>query len=213
MSEIKTAVTSYIKGLADISAKLITRPAEFFKAMPKNNGYMAPLLYVVIASLLGTVLSIFISMVARGAGIHYLSMAAIWLIIVPMISVILSFFAAGICYVIWNFTGSKENFETSYRCLAYTHVLMPIAILLSIVPYLGLLGIAWWLFIMVVATKEVHKASIKPALIAFGIIAALAGLTYYNSVSSALQSKKHLEEFTRQLQQMPGSPDLDSRER
>ena len=212
MSDIKLNVKSYLKGLADISVKLISRPAEFFKEMPKIDGYMAPLLYVVIASLLGTVLSILISMISRGAGIHYFGMAAIWLIIVPMISVILSFFGAGICYVIWNFSGSRENFETSYRCFAYTHVLIPVTILLSIVPYFGLLGIAWWLYMMVVVTREVHKAPIKPALIAFGIIAVLSGLAYYSSVSSTLKSKKHLEEFTKQLQQMPGSPDSGRRE-
>jgi hypothetical protein len=119
----------------------------------------------------------------------------------------LSFFVAGICFAIWTFTGSKENYETSYRCLAYPQILFPISILLSIVPYLGLLGIAWWLYLMVIATKEVHKIPIQPALLVFGIIAASSGLVYYNSVSSEMKSKEHLQEFTKELQKMPGKSD------
>ena len=207
MNESKVTVQSYIKGLIDLAIKLIVKPVDFFQAMPKIGGLIEPLLYVVITSMLGVVLMAVESSVTRGAGMHDLGMLAIGLIIVPLITVILSFFVAGICFAIWAFTGSKENYETSYRCLAYTQILFPISILLSIVPYLGLLGIAWWLYLMVIATKEVHKIPVQPALLVFGIIAASSGLVYYSSVSSEMKSKEHLQEFTKELQKMPGKSD------
>jgi len=40
-------------------------------------------------------------------------------------------------------------------------------------------------------------------LLVFGAIAVLSGLVYYSSVSSALKSKEHLQELTRELQKMP----------
>jgi hypothetical protein len=200
-------VQTYIKGLIDLAIQLIAKPVDFFKTMPKSGGLLDPLLYVVMTALLGVVLSTIESFLTRGAGVHDLGMLAIWLIIVPVIAAILSFFVAAICFAIWTFTGSNESYETSYRCLAYMHVLMPITILLSFVPYLGLLGIAWWLYLMVIATREVHKISINPALLIFGFIAALSGLVYCSSVSSAINSKEHLKEFTKELQKIPGMND------
>ena len=207
MNDSKVTVQTWIRGLIDLSIKLIVKPAEFFRNMPKTGGLIDPLLYVVMVSMLGVVLSAVESSVFHGAGLHDLAMLAIWLVTVPLIAVILSFFVAGICFAIWSFTGSKESYEASYRCLAYMHVVMPVTILLGIVPYLGLLGIAWWLYLMVIATREVHKTPIKPALLVFGIIAALSGLVYYNSVSSAMKSKQRLQEFTKELQRMPGTSD------
>lgn len=207
MNDSKVTVPTYIKGLINLSIKLIAKPVDFFQTMPKTGGLIDPLLYVVMASLLGVVLSAVESSVSHGVGLHDLAMLAIWLITVPLIAVILSFFVAGISYTIWSFTGSNESYMTSYRCLAYMHIVLPTTILLGIVPYLGLLGIAWWLYLMVIATREVHRTPIKPALLIFGIIAALSGLVYYSSVSSAIKSKQHLLELTKELQRMPGKSD------
>ena len=205
MNESKVTAQIYFRGLADLAINLVLKPADFFRSMPKTGGVIDPLLYVVMTALLGVVLSSVESSLSHGAGVHDLGMLAIWLIIVPLIAVIMSFFVAGVCFAIWSFTGSNESYQTSYRCLAYMHILMPITILISFVPYLGLLGIAWWLYLMVIATREVHKIPVKPALLVFGIIAALSGLVYYTSVSSEMKSKEHLKEFTKELQKMPGT--------
>ena len=205
MNDFKATTQAYFKGLKALVIKLIVKPDDFFRSMPKDGGYLEPLSFVVLATLLGVLLNAVEMLVTRGVG---LSMVAIWLLTVPLIMVILSFFFSGICYAAWSFMGSKENFETSYRCVAYMQILFPIMILLSIVPYLALLGIAWWLYLMVIATREVHKVSVKPALLVFGVIAALSGLIYYNSVSSAIESKERLEEFTKELKKMPGTSDM-----
>jgi hypothetical protein len=208
MNESKITSQICIKGLIDLAIKLVVNPVDFFRTMPRTGGVIDPLLYVVMTALLGVVLSAVESSVSYGAGIHDLGMLAIWLIMAPLIAAILSFFVAAICFAIWTFTGSSESYETSYRCVAYMHILMPITILLSFVPYLGLLGIAWWLYLMVIATREVHNIPVRPALLIFGIIAALSGLVYYSSVSSEMKSREHLKEFTKELQKMPGRSDM-----
>jgi len=208
MNESKFTLQNYLKGFKDLAIKLVTNPVEFYREMPKTGGMIDPLLFVVLTALLGVVINAAESYISYGAGLHDLGMMAMWLILAPLITVILSFFAAAVCFAIWTFTGSGESYETSYRCLAYAHILLPISILLSFVPYLGLLGIAWWLYLMVIATREVHNISIKPALLIFGIIAALSGLVYYSSVSSTLRSKEHLREFTKELQKMPANGEM-----
>lgn len=202
------AVKSYFKGLIGIAIKLIADPADFFRTMPKIGGLLDPMFYLVMTVLLDVMLISVASFVTHGAGVNDLGMLVGSLIIAPLIAVILSFFVAGIFFAIWSFMGSKESYETSYRCLAYTQITIPVAILISLVPYLGLLGIAWWLYLMVTATREVHKLPAKPALLVFGIIAALSGLAYYDSVSSAIKAKERLQEFTRELQKMPDQRDM-----
>jgi hypothetical protein len=116
MNESKVA--AYLKGFKDLITRLIVKPADFFKTMPKTGGLIEPLLYVVVTTMFGVVLGAVGSSVSHGAGLHDLSQMAIGLIIAP-----------------------------------------------------------------------------------------LTGLIYYNSVSSAMKSKEHLEEFTKELQKMPGKND------
>jgi len=196
-----------IKRLINLAIALIVKPADFYRVMPKTGGLLDPMFYLVMTVLLDVMLISVESFVIHGAGVNDLGMLAGGLIVGPLVAVILSFFVAGIFYAIWSFIGSNESYETSYRCLAYMQILSPITILLSIVPYLGLLGIAWGLYLMVIATREVHKLPAKPALLVFGVIAALSGLLYYNSVSSAIAAKERLQEFNKELQRMPGTSD------
>jgi len=201
------AVKSYFKGLADIAIKLIATPVDFFRTMPKSGGLIDPMFFLVVTVLIDVIVIFVESFVKHGVSVYGLGMLVVTLIIISMIAVILSFFVAGILYAIWSFMGSNENYETSYRCMAYMQIIVPIAILVSVVPYLGLLCIAWWLYLMVTATLVVHNLPAKPALLVFGIIAALGGLAYYSSVSSAIKAREHLQEFTRELQRMPGTND------
>jgi hypothetical protein len=203
----KDTVKTYFKGQVDIAIKLIASPVDFFRAMPKSGGLLDPVLFLILTVLIDVILVFVESFVKHGAGAYGFGMLVGALVIVSLIAVILSFFAAGILYAIWSFMGSKESYETSYRCMAYMQIVVPFAILISVVPYLGLLGIAWWLYLMVIATMTVHDLPVKPALLVFGIIAALIGLAYYSSVSSAIKAREHLQEFTRELQKMPGTND------
>jgi hypothetical protein len=200
-------VKSYFKGLTDIAIRLITTPVDFFKSMPKSGGLLDPMLFLVVTVLIEVILIFVESFVKHGVGVYGLGMLVGTMVIISIIALILSFFVAGIIYAIWSFMGSNESYETSYRCMAYIQIIVPIAILISVVPYLGLLCIAWWLYLMVTATTVVHNLPVKPALLVFGIIAALVGLAYFSSVSSAIKAKEHMQEFTRELQKMPGAND------
>ena len=201
------AVKSYFKGLIDQAIKLIINPVEFFRTMPKSGGLIEPMFFLVVTVLVDVVLVFVESFVSHGAGMYGLGMLGISLFIVPIIAVILSLFVAGIFYVVWSFMGSGESYEASFRCLAYMQSIVPVTILISIVPYLALLGIAWWFFLMVIATREAHNLPVKPALLVFGVIAVLASLVYYSSVTSGIRDKERLQEIARELQKVPGQRD------
>ena len=194
-----------IKRLIGYALKLIIEPGEFFRTMPKSGGIQEPLAYIILTVWLDVFLIAIETFIKHGVGTYNLSILLGSLILFPLIVVILSFFVGGIFYAAWLFMGSQENYETSYRCMAFMQILVPITILLSLFSYMGLLGIAWWLYLMVVATKIVHKLPIKHALIVFGCIAAISALIYYSSVSSSIKTNEHLQEFTDGLQRMPSN--------
>jgi len=203
MQNLIASAQAYVKRLMGFALKLITKPGEFFRTMPKTGGVREPLVYILLAVWLDVLLISIETFVKHGVGGNNLAILLGSLIIFPIIGAILSFFIGGIFYTAWSFMGSKENYETSYRCLAYMQILVPITIMLSFVPYLGLLGIAWWFYLMLAATRIVHGLPIKHALLVFGGVAALSGLIYYVSVSSSIEAKEHLQEFTEELQKMP----------
>jgi len=203
MHNLIVSARAYVKRLASFALQIIINPDEFFRSMPKTGGVQESLVYVLLTVWLDVMLIAIETLIKHGLGTNNLAILLGSLIILPLIGVILSFFIGGVFYVAWSFMGSKENYVTSYRCMAYMHVLVPITISLSFVPYLGLLGIVWWFYLMVVATKIVHDLPIKHALIVFGSISAIAGLIYYISVSSAIETKEHLQEFSEELQRMP----------
>ena len=203
MQNLFAFVRIYIKRLIDNTFKLIVKPGQFFRTMPKTGGVLESLVYILLMVWASVLLVAIESFISRGVSANNLAMLLGALVIFPLIAAILSFFVAGIFYAVWSFMGSKESYEASYRCLAYTQIFVPVTMLLSLVPYLGLLGIAWWFFLMVVATREIHSLPAKPALLVFGSIAALSGLIYYSSVSSSIETKEHLQEYTEELQRMP----------
>lgn len=207
MNEFTATMKNYLKSVQALVIKLMIKPVDFFRTLPKTGGFLDPLIFVLLVAVLGVLLNAIEAFFTRGIG---LGMVVIWLLTVPFIMVILSVFFTGVCYAIWALMGSQESFEASYRCVAYTLILFPIIILLSIVPYLGLLGFAWWLYLMVVASQEVHQVAVKPALLAFGAIAVLSGIIYYSSVSANMQSKTHMQELTKELQRMPGTKGMEN---
>jgi hypothetical protein len=153
--------------------KVITNPAGFFREMPKTGGFVEPLVFVAVMALVSGVLTALLSLVGFGmAGTVATGLAAV--ILVPIFAVIGSFIGAAIIYVIWMIMGSKESYETAYRCVAYMTAIYPITALLHIIPYAGgVIGTAWGFYLLIVASTEVHGIKAQTAYIVFGIIGAL----------------------------------------
>ena len=153
--------------------KVITNPKKFYQEMPKTGGFLPPLIFMVALSFLAGIVGALLGLIglssgpAMGSGI-----AAI--IIIPVMTAIFGFVGAAILFIIWNLMGSKESYETAYRCGAYSMAIIPITIALNIIPYLGsVLGMVWGIYLIIVASTEVHGIAPKTAATVFGIICAV----------------------------------------
>lgn len=187
--------------LAAIPAQVInviTTPVAFFRSMAKSGGLLEPLIFVIVIAVVNGLLQSLGFMIGVhpmfGAGMAFAS-----IIIAPIFAAIFSFIGAGILYVIWKLMGSTQNYETAYRCLAYASAITPITTLLGFVPYLYLLGLFWTVYLLVVASVEVHAIAAKTAWIVFGVLAALLALVQINVHRSARQMGESGEVMQRDM--------------
>jgi hypothetical protein len=182
--------------------KVITNPVGFFRSMPKEGGFQDPLIFAVALGVVAGVLRAFLAIVHLGYHLPFL-MAIFSIIMVPFLVAIFGFVGAAIMFVIWKILGSGESFETAYRCGAYAGGIVPITTLLSIIPYLGsIIGIVWLLYLMVVASSEVHKIEQKRAVMVFGIICALLVIRNTCSQFTARKMQKEMDTWSTKMKDM-----------
>ena len=170
---------------------VLTSPSSFFREMPKTGGFVEPLIFMVImgviSGLIQTIFSIISLNVAGG-----MAMGVASIILVPIFAAIFGFVGAAILFIIWKLLGSQESYETAYRCGAYISVLMPIITVLGIIPYLGsAVGIALYVYFLVIASVEVHKIPSQKAWLVFGIIGAILIIL---SISGQITARKYSRE-------------------
>ena len=150
--------------------KVITSPAAFYRGMPKKGGFGDPLVFMLVTGAVTGILQAVFSLLglrlAQGAAA---GMAAV--IYVPVAVLVGGFIGAAILFVIWKLMGSQEDYETAYRCGAYASAFSPIIAVLGLVPYAGMAaGTVIWVYLLVVASVEVHHIMPARAWLVFGII-------------------------------------------
>jgi hypothetical protein len=178
---------------------VLTSPSSFFRGMPKTGGFFEPLIFMVImgviSGLIQTIFSIISLNVSGG-----MAMGVGSIILVPIVIAVGGFIGAAILFGIWMLLGSKESYETAYRCGAYLSVLMPIITVLGLIPYLGsAVGIALYAYFLVIASVEVHNVPSQKAWLVFGIIGAILIIM---NISGQLTARKLSREAVKLREKM-----------
>ena len=160
-----------LRWYGDISGTMISvirDPADFYRRMSRAGGFLDPMVFAgvmaVIVALIGGLFSLFFG------GVPFFDFL-LSLVVAPAVFLLFSFIGAGVFFILWRIMGSDESYETAYRCFAYASAITPVTTLIGIVPYLGgLAGILWMLYLVVVATVEVHGIETKKAWTLFGVL-------------------------------------------
>lgn len=173
--------------IVEDAIKVVTDPAGFYRDMKKTGGFADPVIFVlVMAVIMGIVIAIFSLFGIGMVGVMAAGFGAI--IIMPIFAVIGSFIGATVMFVIWKLMGSGESYETAYRCVAYAAALYPITAVLGLVPYLGsVVGVIWGMYLMIIASTQVHGLNQKTAYTVFGILGALMVVV---SIGNEMASRK-----------------------
>lgn len=200
MSESSFSISSVIED----AVQIIKKPVGFYQRMPHSGGYVEPMIFlVVMAAVAGLIVTVFSFFGSGLAGMMVFGMAAV--IVLPIAAIISSFIGAAIMFVIWKLMGSNKNFETAYRCVAYASAIYPISAVLGLFPYIGaVLGIVWGMYLMIVASVEVHGVAINKAYIVFGILGVVMIITNVGSEMAAREAEARLEQMGAKMGDMEG---------
>ncbi|MDH5700246.1 MAG: YIP1 family protein [Nitrospirota bacterium] len=193
--DVKVNNLEGISMLPDILEKartVLTAPGEFYRHMSKLGGFLEPMLFLIVMAVVGAI--IFIGLGFLGLGTFgALGVGIGTMIFMPIMAVVGSFIGGAIMFVIWKLMGTQEPFEVAYRCVAYASAIYPVTALLGLLPYLGsIVGIAWGMYLMFIATKEVHQLNEKTASMVFGI---MGFILIVSNVSSEMAARRMATEF------------------
>jgi hypothetical protein len=163
--------------ILNTAIKVITNPAEFFRGMAKSGGFVDPLIFMVVMGVIGGIVQAIAGLFRLGMGRYAGAGALTYIAIMPIGIAIGGFIGALILFVIWKLMGSQESYETAYRCGAYSAAIVPITMIIGLIPYVGgLITMAWGVYLLVMASVEVHKIAAKTAWLVFGIIGAILAI-------------------------------------
>ncbi len=181
---------------------IITRPADFFRAMPVSGGFTEPMVFLAVIGAITGIINFAVKV------FNSLGAALALLVLTPLLVPLFAFIGAAIAFVIWKLLGSSQNYETSYRCVAYLAAISPITAVISLIPYLGgIITAVWGFFLAVIVSTAVHQIARKKAQLVFGILFALIALSGISAEVAARKMEKRMEawsqEYTRDGEMTP----------
>lgn len=159
---------------------VILQPERFYSSdMSKTGGYAKPLIFMMVLAAMTALVMILTSLIGLGS-IGMMAMGMTGIVILPVMVAIFGFIGAAIAFVIWKLMGSNENFETAYRCVAYSYAYAPVAALFMGIPFIGaLVSSLWPMALLAIASIHVHSCSKN---VSWGVFGALGLLMLLMSI-------------------------------
>ncbi|MBT8148340.1 MAG: YIP1 family protein [Gammaproteobacteria bacterium] len=160
--------------IAGNAKHLLTSPSRFFSLMPKSGGFGEPILFIIAMAVTAAVLCALGSIPGQGivAAFKLLVGKSVLWSIYALLGV---FVASVVFFFIWKLLGSLCSYETAFRCTAYTTVMLPVTLLLSLIPLIGVpVGLLWAGWLLVTASTAAHGLPQQKPLLVFGLLALLA---------------------------------------
>ena len=191
----KIRIEDFIAPIINTAIKVITDPLGFFKNMAKSGGFIEPLIFIVAMGIVSGILQAILAVLGFVRGVPF-SMALASIIIAPVLMAVFGFAVAFILFIIWKIMGSQESYETAFRCNASVASITPINTVLAVIPYIGpVLGFIWMMYLIILASIEVHKIKPKIAGIVFGTICAILSISAITSQFAARRTINETEKW------------------
>lgn len=195
--------SNQLANMPDQAIQVITAPAAFFRDMPQTGGYVDPAVFLVVMGVVAALIQIVLGFIGLG---EFGMMAAaatgfLAIFVLPLFMIFGGFIMAAIGFVVWRFLGSQRDFETAFRCVAYSSAIAPVVAIIGTVPYAGTIAhVAWGMFLVYLASIEVHGIKAQTAKILFGVIGAIMALMSVMSEHTARQFQEQAEIMQEQFQ-------------
>jgi len=163
-SEGEFSISNPISSFTEVVWRVVTKPAEFFSAIPRRGNFLAPLIFALICIEISTI----VAGLLRFTGLTkpgYRSGEFIGeLILDPVIGAIGLFVLAGIAHLLVMLFSRSVNsgFESTFKVVSYSSVVN----LITWIPFVGWLLALYGLYLVVVGIREIHVTTTgKAALV------------------------------------------------
>ncbi|MEM5777597.1 MAG: Yip1 family protein [Candidatus Aenigmatarchaeota archaeon] len=134
----------------------LLKPESFFKEI-KNEPFSATFLYLLFISFISLVLQTILFLI----GVSFYQDAAIEVFFGDfIIDILLSFIGAGVFHIFAKILGGRSNYNGTFQ--AYVYGFTP-AILLGWIPYIGIIGLIYGVYIFVRGISFIHEISMSKA--------------------------------------------------
>ncbi len=181
---------------------VITSPANFYRRMSHSGGYAEPIIFLVVMAVIAGLLLAFLSLFVTGM-VGSIAIGLWAVIMFPLFAMVASFIGGGVMFVLWKLMGSDKSFETTYRCVAYAGAIYPITAVLGLIPYFGtLIGVTWGMYLLVMASIEVHGLEAKKAYTVFGVLGILVIMFNLSGEMDARRTQAQLEQMGLTMEEM-----------
>jgi hypothetical protein len=175
--------------------EVLTDPRTFFSAMPREGGYEAPSIFAgIMLVVYGAIVGLFSLL-----RLHLFGFIAA-IIVVPLLGAIGLAIGAAIVLFLSRALKGEATFESSFRIMAYSAALLPIAAVAALVPYLPILVQAYGIYILIVAVIAVHKVEEQRAWTVLGGIGAVIILLTLLSTFTARRVAPKLDRLGHDLE-------------
>lgn len=190
-----------------MAIKVITNPVGFYQQMSKSGGFVEPLVFMVVLALVAGLLQAVLPLLGLSLA-GAMAMGFVAIILVPIFTVIFGFIGAAIAFIIWKIMGSQENFETAFRCMAFTAAVAPVTAVLGAIPYVGTAaGVLWPMALLAIASIHVHQRSAGASWGVFGIIGLLFAFISLSMETAGRKMTGEMEGWQQQMDEKYGNPE------
>ncbi len=191
-----------VETILNTAVEVIKNPMGFFSNMSKDGGFKDPLIFMVAMGVVTGCVRVILSIFGLGYAGSFIG-ALFSIIVVPIFLTIIGFLAAALFYIVWKIMGSKESYETAYRCIAYASAITPIVALISPFPFIGVIaGNVWSMYVMVAASISCHKVENKKAWLVFGILCVVLCVSAVKAENTAKQLNADMEKWEEEFGDM-----------
>ena len=158
--------------------RVLVNPARFFEQMPREGGYLSPVLFVVQVALISAVLSAVVELFVAGVGSAFTELLQA-LVALPVYALFIATVFSLAFALLWKLMGSQQGFEVAFRCVAYSFALFPVWVLLSEQhAVLQWLVLAIGIVLLAIASEKVHSIEKLNARVAMVVIAAVTAIFF-----------------------------------
>jgi hypothetical protein len=184
------------------ATKSLVHPTQFFSKLPKDAGYLNPILFGVMTIVLSVVFAfIWSSLLSRGGGLFVFLIGIPFIVLGSFIMIpIVLFVGSGILHLcLLLVRGANEGYQATFRVVSYSSV----PSLFNAIPIVGSIASLWSIVLTVIGLREIHKTSTGKSVVAVLIpavvvvaLAVVAALAAFSAGGSPFTSRTLLSAFS-----------------